>query len=315
MSSTMNRFGFYHICLMSIKSRHILFILLSVLVGAVFIFSAYAKTLPIDDFTNTIFNRIEVSWKMASWAARFFIGLEASIGALLLLHIYGRSKWILWMSLFLLVIFSGYLVGLWFTDGNNVDCGCMGNVIPMTPFWSLVKNAVLMGIISLLIKMDRNQNKQPLHLASIITCIIFTGLPFILYPNKLPLHIMYENSSKSTTIQDDLRIGKHLVAFMSLTCPHCKAAAAQMEVLKKQNPDLPIHLIFMDHARRDSLLQEFVIQTKIEQVPHDFLEAEKFTRLAGEYVPAIYLMTGENIDDRIEPPQLTPEFLNQWLKD
>lgn len=297
------------------NTRHIVFILLSVLVGAVFIFSAYAKTLPIDDFTNTIFNRIPVSWKIASWASRFFIGVEASIGVLLLFHIYGRSKWILWMSLLMLVVFSGYLVGLWFTEGNDVDCGCMGKVVPMTPLWSLVKNAVLIGIVFLLIKKDRNQNTQHLHLASIITCIIFTALPFILYPNKLPLSIMYEGRDSSTTIQDDLRKGKHLVAFMSLTCPHCKAAAAQLESLKQENPDLPVHLIFMDHADRDSLLQRFVMQTGIEAVPYDFLEGEKFNRLAGEYVPALYLMTGENIDDRIEPPQLKLEFLNEWLKD
>jgi len=290
-------------------------VLLSVLVGAVFIFSAYAKTLPIDDFTNTIFNRIPVSWKIASWASRFFIGVEASIGVLLLFHIYGRAKWILWMSLLMLVVFSGYLVGLWFTEGNDVDCGCMGKVVAMTPLWSLVKNAALIGIVFLLIKKDRNQNKQHLHLASIITCIIFTALPFILYPNKLPLSIMYEGKNSAATIQDDLREGKHIVAFMSLTCPHCKAAAARLESLKQENSELPVHLVFMDHADRDSLLQQFVKQTGIEAVPYDFLEGEKFNRLAGEYVPALFLMNGENIDDRIEPPQLTLEFLNEWLKD
>lgn len=295
--------------------RHIVFILLSIIVGAVFIFSAYAKTLPIDDFTNTIFNRMSVSWKIASWASHFFIGLEASIGVLLLFHIYGRSKWILWMSFLLLVVFSGYLVGLWYNEGNDVDCGCMGNVMPMTPMWSLIKNAVLIGIIFLLIKKDRNQNSQTLHLATIITCIIFTALPFIIYPSRLPLSIMYEGKNGTSTIQDDLRKGKHLIAFMSLTCPHCKAAAAQLEKLKQGNPDLPVHLIFMDHEHRDSLLQQFLMQTGIEAVPYDFLEGARFTRLAGEYVPAIYLMTGENIDDRIDPPQLTPEYIDDWLRD
>jgi len=185
----------------------------------------------------------------------------------------------------------------------------------MTPLWSLVKNAALIGIVFLLIKKDRNQNKQHLHLASIITCIIFTALPFILYPNKLPLSIMYEGKNSAATIQDDLREGKHIVAFMSLTCPHCKAAAARLESLKQENSELPVHLVFMDHADRDSLLQQFVKQTGIEAVPYDFLEGEKFNRLAGEYVPALFLMNGENIDDRIEPPQLTLEFLNEWLKD
>src|SRR5690606_12511562 len=108
----------------------------------------------------------------------------------------------------------------------------MGNVMPMTPMWSLIKNAVLIGIIFLLIKKDRNQNSQTLHLATIITCIIFTALPFIIYPSRLPLSIMYEGKNGTSTIQDDLRKGKHLIAFMSLTCPHCKAAAAQLEKLK-----------------------------------------------------------------------------------
>jgi len=126
---------------------------------------------------------------------------------------------------------------------------------------------------------------------------------------------MYEGKNGTSTIQDDLRKGKHLIAFMSLTCPHCKAAAAQLEKLKQGNPDLPVHLIFMDHEHRDSLLQQFLMQTGIEAVPYDFLEGARFTRLAGEYVPAIYLMTGENIDDRIDPPQLTPEYIDDWLRD
>lgn len=299
---------------MKLSLKNILLIVISILVGCLFIFSAYAKSIPVDEFTNTIFNRITISWQMASWAARLFIGLEASIGVLMLFNIFGKHKWVLWLALFLLVIFSGYLVGLWYMQGNDVDCGCMGKVMPMSPMASLIKNVVLILLIGALLRYGRRQDNAPVNLASIIVLIIIASIPFIIFPNKLPLHTLHESNNHSPA-RDDLSKGKHLVAFLSLTCPHCRDAAIKMEAIKAKNPDFPIHVIFMDIPDRPELLKDFMQQTQLNNVPYEFLEEKKFINLAGDYVPSIYLLNGENIEDKIDQRQLNEAFLNEWLSD
>ncbi len=304
---------FLYLCTMKKNSRY-LYIIISIIIGAFFLFSAYAKTMPIDTFANTIFNRVNVSWQLASWTARFFIGIEAAIGLLLLIHIYGKKKWVLWGTLLLLILFSGYLAGLWYMEGNDVDCGCMGNVVKMNPMWSIIKNAVLAILTAILLHYDQEKISSNKHKASIALTLLIIIIPFIAFPNKLAIDILYKDNAKGLLTKTDLTKGKHVVAFLSLTCPHCMVAADEMEKMKEKNPEFPFHIVFMDHSNRDTLLANFISEAGIKTLPYDFLEEKKFISLAGIYVPTIFLLDGTKVDDRIDPKQLKESDLQAWLK-
>src|ERR1035437_4715925 len=134
------------------KFIRIAFIILSVAVGATFLYSAYTKLYPIQPFEYTMVEFVHLPWMVAAIAARFLVGMEAGLGALIALHLFGKNKWALKTAFLILIIFSIYLISLWITAGNNVNCGCFGDAIWMSPSASLIKNAVLLIIAGLLIR-------------------------------------------------------------------------------------------------------------------------------------------------------------------
>ena len=73
----------------------ILLIILSIATGAVFLYSAYTKLIPIEAFEYTIVEFVHIPLKIAAIVARFFIGLEISLGSLIVLHLWGKGKWVL----------------------------------------------------------------------------------------------------------------------------------------------------------------------------------------------------------------------------
>lgn len=296
------------------KAGKIFLIILSIIAGAVFLFSAYAKTMPVEDFTDTIYGRISVPWSVAAFAARFFIGVEAALGLLLVLNIFGKGKWVLYSSLIMLIAFSAYLTGLWVAQGNDVDCGCMGKVMPMSPMWSLVKNAVLLAIIFALIAKTPTVTKRGGQAFSIVSALVLVAMPFVIYPAKLPLDLLYAKNQPQQPVQE-LRTGKHIVCFLSLTCSHCRSAAAIIHDINEKHPDIPFYFVFSDRkTNRDELLADFFKESKTENIPHHFADEKAFMELAGRAVPSIYFMDGEKIDTKAEIPDLTAENINAWLK-
>src|SRR5258708_3348656 len=104
--------------------KKLIFIVLSMLMGAIFIFSGYTKLYPIEPFEYTFVDMGVAGWKLAPFIARFFIGLEFFIGILFFCNIKIRTT--AKISIAVLVFFSLYLIGLIFLTGNKGNCGCFG---------------------------------------------------------------------------------------------------------------------------------------------------------------------------------------------
>lgn len=272
--------------------------------------------MPVDDFTDTIFSRINVSWGLAAFTARFFIGLEAALGLLLLLNVSGRKKWVLASSLVLLLAFSGYLVGLWAMQGNNVDCGCMGNVMPMSPMWSLVKNAVLIAIIIiLLVAKPQPAGKAAAENLFVLVTVLLIVAPFIIYPSKLPMELLYAKNQPQQPVQN-LRKGKHVICLLSLTCSHCRHAAKIIHEINSKDSTIPFYFIFSDRKTDlESLMTDFFEETGTENIPHHVAGEKAFIRLAGKAVPSIYFMDGDKIDRKVDFPDLSEQYIHKWLKE
>lgn len=304
--------------------KSILLSVLSILAGGLFLYSAYTKLLPIQTFEYTLVEFVHMPWWMAAVASRVLVGVEAALGILLLFNIYGKRKWVLSLSLAILAIFSIYLVYLWATAGNDVNCGCFGDVIWMSPSSSLLKNAIIIIVLLLLYKLHNGINARWAKITSVIVLVIVTILPLFIYPipfekpsflNKdkyeLDLSAIYDNEERQPPAID-VRKGKHIVAFMSLTCPHCKMAAYKMQLMRKSNPDISMFLVLNGDSTN---LEPFWEKSKAEDIPNTMLYGKDFVSLSGLNLPAIYWVNDSWVEAKSNYINLNQADIERWMFD
>jgi hypothetical protein len=111
----------------------------------------------------------------------------------------------------------------------------------------------------------------------------------------------------------ELRTGKHIIAYMSLTCPHCRKAAYMLHIIKKQWPEIPIYLVISGHPSQQ---KDFFEETKADDLPFLlYKDSEAFRQMAGDGVPAIYWINNGVIEREATYLQLDPADIKDWLKD
>jgi glutaredoxin len=112
----------------------------------------------------------------------------------------------------------------------------------------------------------------------------------------------------------DLRKGKHIIAFMSLTCPHCKKAAYLLQIIYHEHPELPIYMVLQGP---EQLKQKFFDETHAEHVPYIlFGHTDDFMNMAGTSVPSI-LWVNNGVPEYKSVYayyQLDPKFMEEWVK-
>jgi hypothetical protein len=303
-----------------------LFALLSVAMGLLFLYSAFSKVVTVssyETFRYTIVEYIHIPWIPAAILACFMIGIEFALAALLILNIYGRRKWVAKSALALIIVFSVYLVYLWALMGDDVNCGCFGDAIWMSPSTSLIKNAITAAVLLLLIKFHNGLRFRRDWIVILILGIAGVVSPFIMYPIpdsspewikgkgfKLDLSSLYA-PGKTDAPTTDLTKGKHVIAFVSLSCPHCQMAAYKMHVMKVKNPSLPFQLVY---AGKDKYKAEFFKKSKATNMPATRLDADTFTGLVGWSWPVIYLVKDGWVVAKTTYVQMDQGEIEKWLK-
>jgi len=318
---------------MRILSRVIL-ILLTIATGATFLYSAYTKILPIQPFEYTMVEYMHLPWLLAAIAARFFVGLEAALGGLMVLHFFGSRKWVLKVSFLLLVIFSIYLIGLWATAGNDLNCGCFGDAIWMSPSTSLIKNAVLLAIIALIMRFHRGFSYKWVNVTALSLFIATIVLPFILFaiqagePSWLrtgkyqmdfnPLYHPEADADTSAitvpypaTPALDLTKGKHIIAFLSPSCPHCRIAARKMHLMSKNDPAIPFFIVF---GGTRSSLTDFWKESEAQDIPYMRLAKDPFLTYTGGVFPHIIWINNGMVEAKSTYNTMNQDEIEKWLK-
>lgn len=305
------------------KFVFVLLAILSVALGATFIFSAYTKLFPIQAFEYTMVEFAHLPWLVAAIAARLLIGLETALGALMVLHLFGKGKWVLKLSLAILLLFSVYLIYLWATQGNDVNCGCFGDMIWMSPSSSLIKNAVMIVAVLILLK-HKGWQANWAQITAPALLVIVTSLPFILFglpddqPNwlkkdkfQVDLSALYEPKLAKPIPATDLRQGKHIIVFLSLSCPHCRMAAHKIQIMKEKNTSLPFYFVI---AGKEQYEASFWKETKAKDIPHTKLDADAFTAIAGFSWPVIYWVNNSIVEAQSTYITLDQQAIENWLK-
>ena len=299
-----------------------LYLLIAFALGITFIYSAYTKTLPIQSFEYTIVEFTNMPWLLAAAMARALVGLEAALGLLIAIHFFGSRKWVLKTALALLAVFSIYLIYLWAKAGNNVNCGCFGDRIWMSPSSSLLKNAVMIILLLLLIRFHKGIHfkwswlTDAVLFLGIITSIFFVfpippQQPHWLSKDNYPLDLspLYAPGKKDAP-SIDLHKGKYVIAFFSLACPHCRMAALKMQVMKTKNPALPFYMVL---AGDDNNLKPFFEQTKAYNIPHTRLEKQAFLDLVGYSWPVIDWVNNDTVVAQADYVTLSQQEIENWL--
>ena len=304
-----------------ITTGKVVLVLICCIIGAMFLFSAISKAWSVPYFEYIISSQVQVSHELAAWAARFFIGLEGALGLLLFINILGYRRWVVKACLALLLIFCVHLLYLFFSQGNDVDCGCMGNLVSMTPGVSLLKNAALLIGLLVLLKWYKPQEGRVLHIAAIPVTFIFVAIPFFVFPVEQQLHLPLSKlytTKKSEHPSGELRKGKHVLCFMSLSCEHCRHAAAAIAKMKRSNPSLPFYFALSGgtDSTRAKRFADFIQETKADNIPYHFLDKEDFVDMVvltgSKGVPVILWMQDTTIIRRMDGSELDQKEIETW---
>lgn len=314
--------------------KKILFAFLTILVGAVFIISGYTKggfpffprfSSPIEPFEFTFVDIGVANWRIAPFMARTMIGLEFFIGLILIFNI--KLKKAYKLAMFVLAVFCIYLLLLMAFSGNNGNCGCFGTVFSMTPLWALIKNLIMIAVLFILNKFYEGWDNK---FATILFWICLTAsqaLPYIWNPVELDYSEAYLNKPETDyKIELDslynhaqlgmppktLSEGKHIFAFMSLTCPHCRIAAKKIRIIHERNPSISFYFVLNGDEKN---LKPFFEDTRTEDIPHCMLLGRPFVYLAGTSMPSIYLVNNSVVEHDLNYIDLDQGQIEKWLKE
>ena len=239
------------------------------------------------------------------------------------------------MACAIIVMFSAYLVYLWVKAGNKINCGCFGDSIWMSPSTSLLKNAVLFAVLAAITRFHLGIKFKWTQITTAITMAAFVILPFILYPipetkpqwllkekYQIDLSQLYDTSltqantlkANATTpspgVPPNLEKGKHILAFLSQSCPHCRIAAYKMHVMMLHHPEFPFLMII---GGTSSKLDEFWEKTKAQNVPYTRLEKNAFMNYTGGEFPTILLISDGSVAAKTDYNTLNEQELITWL--
>ncbi len=306
----------------------VLLIILSICLGLVFIYSGYTKLLPVIETFEFTFVDIGIgNWYTAPIIARLLIGLEFFIGLLLILN-YNLKKFTLPLTIALLTFFCIYLTAQIIISGDKGNCGCFGEHLKMTPSEAIIKNFLMIGL-SLLIYFfweGWKVKSSKLFIVSafvpaLATCFILNPVDYtystnnldevVNYPLELNLLFEPEDTSKVEIPSVDLRKGKHVVAFISLKCPHCRIAAKKFRLIKKNNPELSIYFI-LNGDKKD--LPAFYEDTHSDNIPASFALGKTFVQLAGTNLPRIYYLEDTKVVKKVDYYELNQYDIENWVK-
>jgi len=221
------------------------------LISALFLLSAIAKLYPTPLYGITkVFEEGQLipmgfSEDFAPFLSRLIIGFEFFI-AFAILQTHYIKKLIIPSTILLLIIFNVDLA-LDIFVGNDENCGCFGQLIPMTPSEAFIKN-IFTILLLIFIYRNVNDKKESNFLLLLNGYLIISVLMFSLLP------IATNSSSKqvssySTYVDEEFNIndGKKILCFFDAGCEHCMDAAKSLTEIANNSIEFPdVHIIFSD---------------------------------------------------------------------
>lgn len=196
--------------------------IITVFCGLLFIFSGISKLFPIYAFEFLFVRENILSWALAPFAARLIIAFELFLGVHLCL---GRDIKRIYIpaAALLLIGFSSYLAFTLMTKGAGANCGCFGELFPMSTSSALIKNIVLLALLFTAYNNTGEKGRFNFRLP-VLTAILITGLIFTVFPVKPYIVPVQEQKPIAAAPADD-------------TAKTNNAGTAEPKTAKERKPD------------------------------------------------------------------------------
>ena len=204
--------------------------ILRLIISVLFIVSAVAKLYPSPYFAISTFEVKQLyplgfSEGFAPYFSRILIGIEFALGIAILLKDY-LKKITIPATILLLAVFTIHLSYTTFVSGNAGNCGCFGELIPMTPVEAIIKNIIAIGLLIWLFKILPADGKSNFWLLKSVGLGCILAL-FILAPIRPVEKVMDEPTSE---IQENLGV---VIDSTSLLTNEEPVAAITKDTVKK----------------------------------------------------------------------------------
>ncbi len=282
--------------------------------SGLFLFSGYAKLISLETFEWSIRDAGVDSPGLARFAARAIVGLEILLGLTLLFRIALRRVTPP-AVIGLLLVFCVYLIYLVAQNGWEGDCGCYGAMFSMSPGWALVRNGGMIGGALLLYVLPRFKTYRATRILGALSIAVAIALPVIFSQKAqkpVPINLAPLYSHGAPRPAANMMQGRHLVAFFSLTCPHCRTAATTLGDIYRQDSTLPMLMVL---GGKEKLLSGFFAETKSGRVPYTHVQPmDSFIRMAGPYVPSIQFVESSKAVRSLRYSTLTRSAIAHWTQ-
>ena len=207
-----------------------------------FVASAVGKLIDIDSFEVYFFSFGFVSLSASFLIARLVIVAELVLGVLLLSGIASRKATVL--LLLLTIAFCCFLCyAEWI--GRSDDCHCMGALASLPPSLSLLKNAVLIVLLLLLLRVRLYAWHSPWY----VLLLIVVALTVSVFAISLPDNWMFGKDNETYNsellavmaeegepLQDaDIFEGRKVVVMASDGCGNCRMALKKLKAIVERH--------------------------------------------------------------------------------
>ncbi len=157
--------------------------IIRIIIFILFMLSGIAKMFPIWAFEKQLVDLEIFNWCQAPYFARFIIALEMAIG-ISILQPHFLKRIFIPLTILLLVAFCIHLcIQIKQFGAMSGNCGCFGQLIPMTPLEALIKNIITIALLIYLYRKvsekEKGQNKFMYPFGIFVLSLV---LMFVLFP-------------------------------------------------------------------------------------------------------------------------------------
>ena len=186
-----------------------------VIVSILFLVSAVSKMFPIWMFEKQLVDLGICGWCDAPYFSRLLIALEAAIG-IAILQRHWLKRFVIPVTAFLLVAFCIHLsIEMVKHGAMNGNCGCFGQLIPMTPLEAFIKNVLTLGLLVYIYKTSEEYEKGhnrfmvPMFIYSVSALAMFAAFPFCpCEPETTSTEVTADIVEEPTVLADSSALGQ-----------------------------------------------------------------------------------------------------------
>jgi len=144
--------------------------------------------------------------------------------------------------------------------GDSENCGCFGDLIPMTPLEALIKNIITLVILYFIYKKSEDIKSNFSYFVILflsISTLMFAALPISSQSKS-------EGSSFISYVEDEEFLNtesRKILCFFDPDCDHCQHAARSLDSLSNLSEDFPpIHIIFSNSDNDTIMLEDMKLR-------------------------------------------------------